>query len=49
MWNDIVNNSDEHWGSQKKEKKCEKKLLFLFIFIFFIVIHYLKFGVGSGF
>jgi hypothetical protein len=49
MWDDIMNNSDEHWGSKNKEKKCKKRLFLKKFFIFFVVIHYLKFGVGNGF
>jgi len=33
MWDDMVNNIDEHWGNQNK-KKCRKMLLFLFLNFF---------------
>lgn len=49
MWDDIMNNSDEHWGSQNIFKNAKKGYGFYFSLFFSLLFIVWNLGLEVGF
>jgi hypothetical protein len=49
MWDDIMNNSDEHWGSKNKEKNAKKGYFLIFSLFSSLLFIIWNLGLEMGF